>query len=99
MKKVIVYIVMTCILALSLCGCGAGTPADADIDNAVPTSMPTATSKVTPLITPDAVDGAVTDTDGVIGDETVSPSTAVTDEAASTAIPEIGTEPSAAPKK
>lgn len=92
MKKTIVYIVMTCILALSLCGCGADMSADSGIDNAVPTAMPTATAKATPIVTPDV-------TDAVIGDEAVSPSTAVTDSAAGTAIPENGTEASAAPQK
>ncbi len=99
MKKAIVYIVMTCMLALALCGCGADMPADTGIDNAVPTALPTATAKVTPIVTPDVTDGAVTDTDGVIGGETVSPSAAVTDSAAGTAGPESGAESSAVPKK
>lgn len=99
MKKTIVYIVMTCILALSLCGCGADMPADTGIDNTVPTAMPTATAKVTPIITPDVTDGAATDTDGIIGDTAASPSAAVTDNAANTASPEIGTDTTAAPKK
>ena len=93
MKKAIVYIVMTCILALSLCGCGADMPADTGVDNTVPTA------KVTPIITPDVTDGAVTDTDGIIGDTAASPSAAVTDSAANTASPEIGTDTTAAPKK
>ena len=93
MKKAIVYMVMTCILALSLCGCGADMPADTGIDNTVPTAMPTATAKVTPIITPDVTDGAVTDTDGMIGDTAVSPSAAVTDSAADTESANAATAP------
>ena len=48
---------------------------------------------------PDVTDGAVTDTDGIIGDTAASPSAAVTDNAANTASPEIGTDTTAAPKK
>lgn len=61
MRRIIAYIVLCFVLAASLCGCG-----DAMVDNEVSvTSTPAVTAR--PSASPKADDGAVNDTDGIIG--------------------------------
>ncbi|MBQ3210662.1 MAG: hypothetical protein IJB09_04150 [Oscillospiraceae bacterium] len=69
MKRNLVFIVLSLVIAASLCGC-----ADTMVDDGIKvTSTPAVTS--TPVITsmpkvsPKADDGDVNDTDGIIGDE------------------------------
>lgn len=71
MKKAMIHIALVLALAFSLCGCGNAKDKNDLVDNAVPTTLPSPTVTVTPMITPDADNGVVTDGDGVIDDNTV----------------------------
>lgn len=71
MKKAMIHIALMLALAFSLCGCGNAKDKNDLIDNAVPTALPSPTVTVTPMVTPDADNGIVTDEDGVIDDNTV----------------------------
>lgn len=84
MKKAIVNIVLTVALACVLCGCGAAKD-DKLVDNTVPTALPSPTVTVTPMVTPDVDNGAVTDGDGIIDDNAVDAEIAAGDTAAADA--------------
>ena len=85
MKKLIACILTLTALSLLLCGCGAGMDGSSAVVETPVLPMPSVT--VSPMPTPDAEDGLVTDRDGFIeGRETedhtqpghVQPSPAVT---------------------
>lgn len=71
MKKAMIHIALVLALSFSLCGCGNAKEKNDLVDNPVPTTLPSPTVTVTPMITPDVDNGVVTDGDGVIDDKTV----------------------------
>ncbi len=105
MKKSIVYIAFTLILAFALCACGADRTSDGTVDGTAGTAKATNTPMVTvsPMITPDTDNGIVEDKDGIIEEEdSVLPSTAVSDNAGTNAgtnaSPNVSASPSATVK-
>lgn len=71
MKKTMVHIALMLALVFSLSACSNTKGKDNLVDNTVPTAQPSPTVTVTPMITPDADNGTVTDGDGIIDDNTV----------------------------
>ena len=93
MKRTICFACVFAVLCALLCGCGS-------FREEMPVHTPAATMdlmpEISPVLTPDAQDGLVTDRDGVIGDR--DPAATLAPSAAPSASPAVSADPAASAK-